>query len=166
MSYNVFLCKDVPFRSRDYIVPCLGGHIPRKLTFWAEIGGFKPNEQNIHSFILLARRSLSERKRSCYGPITQPICRSVCRSVCLSVGLSVLKVYCGKTAEWIRIPFGVVSGVGRGMGVLDRVSRAPRGKRGFGNFVSSLLWGVIRHFQAKRGKYFNVHIIWKLLQGF
>jgi len=26
-------------------------------------------------------------------------------------------VYCGKTADWIRMPFGVVSGVGRGMGV-------------------------------------------------
>ena len=27
------------------------------------------------------------------------------------------KVYCGKTADWIRIPFGVMSGVGLGMGV-------------------------------------------------
>ena len=36
-----------------------------------------------------------------------------CLSVCLSI------VYCGKTAEWIRMPFGIVSGVGRGMGVLD-----------------------------------------------
>jgi len=30
-------------------------------------------------------------------------------------------VYCGNTTEWIRIPFGVVSGVRRGMGVLDEV---------------------------------------------
>jgi len=30
-------------------------------------------------------------------------------------------VYCGKTAEWIQMPFGVVSGVGRrGMCVLER----------------------------------------------
>jgi len=29
------------------------------------------------------------------------------------------KVYCGKTAEWIRIPFGVVSVVSRMMRVLD-----------------------------------------------
>jgi len=36
----------------------------------------------------------------------------------MSVGLSVCKAYCGKTAEWIRMPFGMVSGVGRGMGVL------------------------------------------------
>jgi len=30
-------------------------------------------------------------------------------------------VYCGKTAERIRMPFEVVSGVGQGMGVLDGV---------------------------------------------
>ena len=38
-------------------------------------------------------------------------------SVCLSVGPV---VDCGKTADWIRMPFGVVSGVSRGMGVLYR----------------------------------------------
>ena len=26
--------------------------------------------------------------------------------------------YCGKTADWIRMPFAMVSGVGLGMGVL------------------------------------------------
>jgi len=31
------------------------------------------------------------------------------------------KVYCGKTAHGIRMPFGVMSGVGLGMGVLDGV---------------------------------------------
>ena len=30
-------------------------------------------------------------------------------------------MYCGKTADWIRMPFGIVSGVGRVMGVLDGV---------------------------------------------
>jgi len=48
--------------------------------------------------------------------------RNICLdhlSVCRSVGLSFCKVYCGKTADWIRMPFGVVSGVGRGMGILD-----------------------------------------------
>ena len=38
-----------------------------------------------------------------------------------AVGLSVQKVYCGKTAECILMPLGVVSGVGGGMGVLDGV---------------------------------------------
>jgi len=40
-------------------------------------------------------------------------------SISLLVSLSVRKVYCGETADWIRMQFGVVSGVGRGMGVLD-----------------------------------------------
>jgi len=39
---------------------------------------------------------------------------SVCRSVCRSA-----KVSCGETGDWIRMPFGMMSGVGRGMGVLD-----------------------------------------------
>jgi len=43
--------------------------------------------------------------------------RSVGRSVCVCVR----KVYCGKTADWIRMPFGMVSGVGRGTGILDGV---------------------------------------------
>jgi len=29
-------------------------------------------------------------------------------------------MYCGKTADWIQVPFGVMIGVGRGIGVLDR----------------------------------------------
>ena len=35
-----------------------------------------------------------------------------CVGVCLSVGRGpvVRKVYCGKTAEWIWMPFGTVSG--------------------------------------------------------
>jgi len=44
---------------------------------------------------------------------------SVGRSGGLSVCLSVRKVYCGKTAEQIRMPFGLVSEVGRVMGVFD-----------------------------------------------
>jgi len=35
---------------------------------------------------------------------------SVCVCACLSVRLSVRKVYCGKMADWIRMPFGIVSG--------------------------------------------------------
>jgi len=41
-----------------------------------------------------------------------------------SVGQSVRKVYslyCSKTADQIRMPFGMVSGVGQEIGVLDRV---------------------------------------------
>jgi len=38
--------------------------------------------------------------------------RSSSVSVCLCVGVFVLKMYCGKTAEWIQMLFRVVSGVG------------------------------------------------------
>ena len=59
--------------------------------------------------ILLAHQSLSiEHKRHWNRPVAYPICQSAC-------------VYCGKTAEWIRMPFAVVSGVGQGMSVLDGV---------------------------------------------
>jgi len=40
--------------------------------------------------------------------------------------MSVQKVYCGKTADWIWMPFGVVSGFGRGMSVLDGSSDCRR----------------------------------------
>jgi len=59
---------------------------------------------------------------------------SVCVCVCVSVG----KVYCGKTADWIRMPFGVVSGIGRGIGVLDGGGDRRRERGSFGGkFVAS-----------------------------
>jgi len=54
-------------------------------------------------------------------------CRLSHLLVCRSVGQSV-KVYCGKTADWIRMPFGVVSGVGLGRGVLDFGGDRQRGR--------------------------------------
>jgi len=36
--------------------------------------------------------------------------------------------YCGKMADWIRMPFGVVSGVVLGMGVLDFGDDRRRGR--------------------------------------
>jgi len=62
----------------------------------------------------------------------------------LSVGRSVRKVYCGKTAEWIGMPFGVVSWVGRGIGVLDGGGDRQRGRGSFaGEFgaAHSNQWG-------------------------
>jgi len=41
-------------------------------------------------------------------------------SLCLCVCLSAWKVFCGKTADWIWMTFGVVSGVVRMIGVLDK----------------------------------------------
>jgi len=57
---------------------------------------------------------------------------SVSRSVYWS---AVWKVYCGKMAHWILIPFEIVSGVGWGMGVLDRGPRTPRRRGGLGVFI-------------------------------
>jgi len=54
-------------------------------------------------------------------------------SVCLSVCRSVCNVYCGKTAEWIRMPFSMVSVVGRGMGVLDSGGDHRRGRGSSGS---------------------------------
>ena len=53
---------------------------------------------------------MSVIKRSWYTIVASPICRSIAS--------------CGKTADWIRMRFGVVSAVGRGMGVLDGVEIA------------------------------------------
>ena len=33
--------------------------------------------------------------------------------------MSIMRVYCDKTADWIWMPVGMVSGDGRGMDVLD-----------------------------------------------
>jgi len=46
-------------------------------------------------------------------------CRLSHLLVGLCVGLYAWKVYCGKMADCIRKSFWKVSGVGRGMGVLD-----------------------------------------------
>jgi len=41
-------------------------------------------------------------------------------------------VYCGKTADWIRMPCGVVRGIGRRMGVLDGGGDRQRRRGSFG----------------------------------
>ena len=63
------------------------------------------------------------------SPITS-VGLCVGRSVCLS--LSVGKVYCGKMVDWIRMAFGMVSGVGRTMGVLDGGGNRPRERGSLG----------------------------------
>ena len=50
----------------------------------------------------------------------------------MSVGLSDRKVYCGKMADWIWMPFGMVSGVGRRMVVLDGGGEHQRRRGSFG----------------------------------
>ena len=59
-------------------------------------------------------RSLSlESKHYWNRPVVYPICQFAL--------VSVQNVYCGKMAKRIQMPFGVVSGVGQWMGILDRV---------------------------------------------
>jgi len=71
---------------------------------------------------ILLTINIIECKRSWNRPVAIPMCWSVYRSVC--------RVYCGKTADWIQMLFVVVSGVGGGMFVLDRV-HVPREVLGF-----------------------------------
>jgi len=68
--------------------------------------------------LLLARRSLYTVSVSTHVTDLSP---NPSVGLCVCVCVSVWIVYCGKTADWIRKPFGTVSGVGPGMGVLDGV---------------------------------------------
>jgi len=53
------------------------------------------------------------------------------------VGLCVQKLHCGKMADWIQMPFGVISRFGRGMGVLDEV-HMPHGMGRFPEFFAPI----------------------------
>ena len=66
----------------------------------------------IGNYIISASLSINTASVSAHVTELPP---SPCVGLCVPVCLSVRKVYCGKTADWIRIPFGMVSGVGRGM---------------------------------------------------
>jgi len=93
----------------DATVQPLGRHITNK--FGA-----------IYTYMCINSASLSintvEYKRYRNRVFAYPNCWSICRFV--------WKVYCGKTANWIQMLFGVVNGDGQGMGVLDVVPCAPR----------------------------------------
>jgi len=77
------------------------------------------------------------------------ICRSVCVRLCVC-----RKVYCGKMAEWIRMPFGIVSGVSRMMDVLDGVVIVEGKGQFWGEFGAShcnqwgLCWIVLQEWCA------------------
>ena len=71
-----------------------------------------------HISIINASLSINIASLSASG-VDLSLSPSVGLCVCQLVCLLVRKVYCGKTADWIRMPFGMVSGVCRGMDVLD-----------------------------------------------
>ena len=83
-------------------------------------------------------RPRPSRTAAAYSRQTFPwtICRSVrtCmrRSVGRTVGLSVCPVHCGKTANRIRMPFGVMSRTGPGMGQVVRFGDRSTGRGTFG----------------------------------
>ena len=79
-----------------------------------------------------------------------PIPCVVALPIHLSVYLSVRKVYCGKTADWIRMPFAVVSGVGREMCILDGAT-CPKGRAGLGFFRSHWFeWRILTEMYSTR----------------
>jgi len=63
-----------------------------------------------------------------YSSLSLLTCHQSHLSVCLSVGQSVWRVNCGKMADWIWMPFGVVSGIG----VLDGGGDRQRKRGSFG----------------------------------
>jgi len=73
--------------------------------------------------VVRALQSISIASKSADGTEHSPG-QSVCRSV--------RKMYCGETADWIQMPFRVVSVVGLGMGVLDFGGDRRRGRSSFG----------------------------------
>jgi len=64
----------------------------------------------------------------------------ICRLDHLSVCLCVQKVYCGKTADWIRMPFRVVRGVVRGMRVVIVEGKGAISGVNLGRPI--VIWGV------------------------
>ena len=63
------------------------------------------SHQTIQNYVFILRRS---RSAAAYSHQTFPW------TICRSVGLSVCPVHCGKTADRIRMPFGIVGRTGSG----------------------------------------------------
>jgi len=64
-------------------------------------------------------------------------------------------MYCGKTADWMRMPFGVVSGVGIGMGVLDFGGYRRRERSSF--------WGQFAAYHYNQWEVCCI-VVWKRLK--
>jgi len=80
---------------------------------------------------------------SLYNSESKWVFLQVCRLSHLSISLSCLcvrKVYCGKTTNWIRMPFGVVSRVSQGRGVLDGSGDCRRRRVSFGGKCGTSYW--------------------------
>jgi len=98
------------------LFPCLLGWIYeiRSLHIFANYAGaWYLRAASLHQFLVLLAASLTIN-RAQSGILTE-------LSPIPYIGRTVQKVYCGKMADWIRMLVRVVSGVGRGMGVLEIV---------------------------------------------
>jgi len=80
---------------------------------------FGPTSTTYNVISLIISASLRRAKRSCY--------RTFACAICLSAHVS-----SGDTRKWIGMPFGVVSGVGLGSGVLDFGGDRRRGRGSLG----------------------------------
>jgi len=88
-----------------------------------------PNKSRLWNIVpersTLISVSLLTAKRYWYGTFVPTICRSS-------------HVNCGDTGDWIWMPFGVVSGVGLGMGVLDFGGDCRREKAVWGEYNAEM----------------------------
>jgi len=97
---------------------CRKQQVERFLSFWQQLGlsrqkldTFNFEQQPVYTAVIFLSNISSVSANGVELSLSPP--------VGLSVGLTVLKVYCGKMADWIRMSFGMVSGVSRGINVLD-----------------------------------------------
>ena len=82
--------------------------------------------------VLLVAYFRPRRSRSVATCSRQTFPWTICRSVCASVGRSVCPVHCGKTADWIRMPFGVIGRTGPGIRQLTGFGDPSTGRGTFG----------------------------------
>jgi len=69
-------------------------------------GFVSPGNKHYYYCVALYQRSEQSAHVTDLSPSPSVgLCACVCVCVCLSVCQSVWKVYCGKTADWIRMPF-------------------------------------------------------------
>ena len=72
-----------------------------------------PNLHCVYCDSMLVFRPRRSRSAEAYSRQTFPW--TICRSVRTCVGRSVCPVHCGKTADRIRMPFGIIGRMGPGM---------------------------------------------------
>jgi len=70
------------------------------------------------------------------------------------------EVYCGKTADRIRMPFGMMSGIGRGMGVFDGDGYRRRRRGRFGVNLGRRIVIMGAFFVVVRERHAHPKLLW------